>query len=89
MSETSRTARAPHAEKRLHQTTTHGVTREDPYAWLRADNWQEVMRDPSVLSSDIRDHLKAENDYTAATLSDTEDLQTDPVRRDEGPDQAG
>ena len=34
------------------------------------------MRDPSVLSNDIRDHLKAENSYTAATLSDTEDLQT-------------
>ena len=27
----------------------HGVELVDEYAWLRADNWQEVMRDPAVL----------------------------------------
>ena len=26
----------------------HGVTLVDDYAWLKADNWQEVLRDPAV-----------------------------------------
>ncbi|MGI9414720.1 MAG: S9 family peptidase, partial [Hyphomicrobiales bacterium] len=68
-------AAAPKAEKRQHETTMHGIVRDDEYAWLRADNWQEVMRDPSALAADIRTHLEAENAYTAATLADTEKLQ--------------
>ena len=75
MSKRSGAATAPHAEKRPHRTTTHGIARDDAYAWLRADNWQEVMRDPSVLAHDIRDHLEAENAYTAAVLEETEPLQ--------------
>ncbi len=38
-----------------------GRTRIDPYAWLRDDNWQQVMRDPAVLRADIRAVLDAEN----------------------------
>lgn len=63
------------ATKRPVRDTRHGIERVDDYAWLRADNWQEVMRDPSVLSDDIRQFLEAENDYTAAVLADTEALQ--------------
>lgn len=40
-----------------------GRTRVDEFSWLRDDNWQEVMRDPSVLRADIRAHLEAENAY--------------------------
>ncbi len=47
----------------------------DDYAWLRADNWQAVMRDPSVLDKEIRDHLEAENAYTKTVMADTEALQ--------------
>ena len=53
----------------------HGIDREDDYAWLRADNWQAVMRDPAVLPQDIRAHLEAENAHTAAVMGDTEALQ--------------
>ena len=49
--------------------------RTDDYAWLRADNWQEVMRDPAALAPDIRAHLEAENAYTKAMLAPTEPLQ--------------
>ena len=52
-----------------------GRTRTDDYAWMRDENWQRVLRDPSVLRHDIRTHLVAENDYTRATLSETEALQ--------------
>src|SRR5690349_15087982 len=43
-------------------------TRVDPYAWLKDDNWREVMRDPSRLRSDIRAYLEAENAYTYSGL---------------------
>ncbi len=53
----------------------HGITREDPYAWLRADNWREVMTDPGVLGDDIRDYLEAENAHTKAGMAPTEARQ--------------
>ncbi len=65
----------PHAARRPVSDTRHGVTRTDDYAWLRADNWQEVFRDPSVLDADIRAHLEAENAYQAALMADTQALQ--------------
>ncbi len=56
----------------------HGQKRLDPYAWLRADNWRDVMRDPSVLPQDIRAYLEAENAFTKARLEDpTAILQAD------------
>jgi len=66
---------APRAERRPKSTTWHGTTLTDDYAWLRADNWREVMRDPSVLDPKIRDYLEAENAYTKASLAHTETLQ--------------
>ncbi len=60
-------------ESRIH--VRHGERTEDPYAWLRDDNWQEVMRSPEVLRADIREYLEAENAYTRAVLACTEALQ--------------
>jgi oligopeptidase B len=65
----------PKAARRPVAAVHHGVTITDDYAWLRAENWQDVMRDPSVLAPGIRAHLDAENAYTEATLADTRDLQ--------------
>lgn len=65
----------PCAERRPTTTTHHGIERVDDYAWLRADNWQEVMRNPDVLDPEIRAYLEAENDYTARLMADTEELQ--------------
>ena len=56
----------PVAEKRQHAATFHGVTRQDPYHWLRADNWQEVMQAPETLAPDIKAYLDAENAFFAA-----------------------
>jgi oligopeptidase B len=52
-----------------------GRTRTDDYAWMKDDNWQQVLRDPKALRADIREHLTAENAYTQAMLSGTEALQ--------------
>ncbi|MVA99847.1 prolyl oligopeptidase family serine peptidase [Nitratireductor sp. CAU 1489] len=66
---------APKAERRPVETSHHGITRVDDYAWLRAQNWQQVFRDPSTLAADIRAHLDTENAYQAAMMGDTEALQ--------------
>ena len=65
----------PRAEKRLSVHSLHGRERQDPYAWLRDDNWQEVMRRPEVLRQDVRAHLEAENAFIEAVMADTQDLQ--------------
>jgi oligopeptidase B len=66
---------APVAAKRPVTATHHGHRRVDEYAWLRAPNWQEVMRNPAALPEEIRDYLAAENAYFAAQMADTEALQ--------------
>jgi len=66
---------APIAARRPHSFTTHGITLTDDYAWLKDPNWQEVLRDPSVLDPDIRAYLEAENTYTEALLGHTGELQ--------------
>ncbi|ABR59455.1 prolyl oligopeptidase family serine peptidase [Sinorhizobium medicae] len=66
---------APAAPKKPVADTRHGVTRTDDYAWLRADNWQAMFRDPSILDPAIRQHLEAENTYMNAAMADTKDLQ--------------
>ncbi|MYZ48385.1 S9 family peptidase [Propylenella binzhouense] len=65
----------PVAERRPVTLARHGHVRTDDYAWLRADNWQEVMRNPAALAPDIRAYLEAENAYFAAAMADTEALQ--------------
>ena len=65
----------PHAAKHGVSDTHHGISRIDDYAWLRADNWQEVFRDPSLLDPEIRAHLEAENAYQTALMGDTEELR--------------
>jgi len=45
---------APVAPRRPHSFTTHGITLVDDYAWLKDADWQEVLRDPEVLSAYIR-----------------------------------
>lgn len=65
----------PQVEKRPHHYTVHGVTITDDYAWLKAENWQDVLRDPAVLPGDIRAVLDAENDYAAALLAPSQSLR--------------
>ncbi|HRY05782.1 MAG TPA: S9 family peptidase [Hyphomicrobiaceae bacterium] len=65
----------PRADRRAKSTQWHGKALIDPYAWLRAQNWQAVMREPDKLAADIRAYLEAENAYTKAMLAETEPLQ--------------
>jgi len=65
----------PVAERRPQSFTLHGTTLVDDYAWLKADNWQDVLREPKALPADIRAHLEAENAYTESVLGGTAELQ--------------
>ena len=62
-------ASPPHAARRDKIEERFGRTLIDPYAWLRDDNWQQVMREPESLAADIRAHLEAENAWTDQALS--------------------
>ncbi len=66
---------APATEKKAFSDTRHGIVRHDEYHWLRAANWQDVLRDPSLLDAQIRSHLEAENAYQSALMADTQELQ--------------
>ena len=53
----------PIAERRPHSFTRHGITVEDPYAWLKDPNYPDVT-DPDVLA-----YLEAENSYFEALMA--------------------
>src|SRR5687768_590509 len=56
----------PSAPRRPHPIVAHGDERTDDWYWLRSDD----RSDPEVL-----DLLAAENEFVAASLAHTEDLQ--------------
>ena len=70
-----RSAAPPAAAQKTVSSVHHGVERVDEFAWLRDANWQAVMRDPRLLSPEIRAYLEAENAYAAAALADTAAVQ--------------
>jgi oligopeptidase B len=53
----------PVAEQRPHSFTTHGITIEDPYAWIKDPGYPEVT-DPDVLA-----YLAAENAYFESVMA--------------------
>ena len=53
----------PAAPRRAHSFTAHGVTIDDPYAWLRDPGYPEVT-DPDILG-----YLEAENAYFEARMA--------------------
>lgn len=67
--------RPPVAKKINTTNTRHKITRHDEYAWMRDDNWQDVLRNPDKLRPDIHDHLKAENSYTDEVLKTSASLR--------------
>jgi oligopeptidase B len=72
----------PIAAHKPHAATFHNVTREDPYNWLRADNWQEVMQQPEKLDPEIRAYLEAENDYFDAEFGSRTDALQDKIYKE-------
>jgi oligopeptidase B len=65
----------PRPRKEPRRIEQLGRVRIDDYAWMKDDNWQAVLRDPSQVKAEVREHLVAENAYVAAVLAGTEALQ--------------
>jgi len=63
----------PVAERREHRFTHHGVTIEDPYAWLRDPGY------PHVSDTQVLDYLKAENAYFDAAFGEPNKALIDTV----------
>ncbi len=53
----------PVAARKPHSFTHHGITIEDPYAWLRDPGY------PHVTDTEVLDYLKAENAYFEAVMA--------------------
>ncbi len=65
----------PVAQKLTVTNTVHGVTLRDDYHWLRAENWQEALREPEKLPDPIKEYLNQENSYYEKAMADTAALQ--------------
>ena len=52
-----------------------GRVRTDDYQWMKDDNWQAVLRDPTLIKAEVKEHLDAENAYREAMMVSTLPLQ--------------
>ena len=68
-------AAAPRAAQKPQSQQWHGVTLSDPYAWLRADNWREVLNDPTQLDPEILSLLQAEAAHSDTVLAEVKTLR--------------
>ncbi|GGZ37406.1 prolyl oligopeptidase [Asticcacaulis endophyticus] len=66
---------APKAKKVPFKIEQLGYGRTDDYHWMKDDRWQEVLRDPDIIKTDVKDHLTLENAYSKDMLKPTEALQ--------------
>ncbi|UVF18282.1 S9 family peptidase [Microvirga terrae] len=66
---------APSVPARPHVVDLHGIRVHDDYAWLKADNWRDVLKDPATLDASIRAVLEQENAYAAEVFAGTEEFQ--------------
>ncbi|CAN1508710.1 PtrB Protease II [Rhabdaerophilaceae bacterium] len=67
--------RAPKAKREPLLRTVHGVVLQDDYAWLRAENWQQVIEEPETVPPEIKRYLDAENRYATAAFRPLRALQ--------------
>ena len=65
----------PRVEIHKNVREIHATVLSDDYAWLKAENWKEVLRDPATLGVEIRTMLEAENAYAGQVLAPTAELQ--------------
>ena len=84
-SDTSAVPQPPVAEVRPHRSTHHGVTLEDPYAWLRDADY------PTVDDADVLAYLRAENAHFDAVMAPVQGLVEElfqEIKAREKPDDA-
>lgn len=66
----------PIAPRHSHVSTLHGHERQDPYAWLRDDNWRAIVAgDRTFANPEVAAYLQAEVAYTKAMTANQEGLR--------------
>ena len=63
------------AGKVPYELVHHGVTRTDPYYWMRLTDEQKTAEMPDSQTQKVLDYLNAENAYLASVMKHTETLQ--------------
>lgn len=66
---------APAIPSKKHSFEVHGTQLSDDFAWLKAENWRDVLTDPAALDPSIRTVLERENAYTEGVFAGTEAFQ--------------
>ncbi|HEV2509363.1 S9 family peptidase [Bosea sp. (in: a-proteobacteria)] len=84
MTSQGKVASPPVAAARPQSRSVHGVTLNDDYAWLRAKNWRDVLRDPDALPAEIRKHIEAENAWCDTLMAPTKALQRELIKEMRG-----
>jgi oligopeptidase B len=74
----------PAIERRHTEKNVHGVVLNDDYAWLKATNWQAVLRGPDALPKDILATIEAENLYAQTMLAPEAELRKALVKEMRG-----
>ena len=65
----------PEARAEPSAFTLHGTEVRDDFAWLKAPNWKEALKDPGRMPAGIVGHLERENAYTAEALAPLQGLR--------------
>ncbi len=70
------TLKAPVASKIDHIIKQHGTERNDPYHWLRDENWQKFIQgDLNFANPEIKSYIDAENTYKDAVMAGYKSVQ--------------
>ena len=64
----------PKLRKETKVIKIHNDELNDDYAWIKQDNWQEVLQKPQVLNSEVLNYLNEENKFTDSQLEDQKTL---------------
>ncbi|MDB0036245.1 S9 family peptidase [Pelagibacteraceae bacterium] len=65
----------PKLRKETKVIKIHNDELNDDYAWIKQDNWQEVLQKPQVLNSEVLNYLNEENKFTDSQLEDQKTLK--------------
>lgn len=74
----------PAPPTRPSRSSAHGHVIVDDFAWIKAANWQDVLRDTRLLPPDVRAFLEGENAYADALFAPLADLEDMLVREMRG-----
>jgi Protease II len=65
----------PKLRKETNRIKVHGHELRDDYAWIKQGNWQEVLKNPAKLNTEVQNYLHQENNFVQQQLKDKEQLR--------------